>query len=288
MRAVRRFTELIYKFSVKMGRDRVRAHSAEAAFFIIMSFFPVLMLLLTLIQFTPLDQAQVMFTLEEITPFEVTGMLEPVVDSLFNQSPALVSWTALAAIWAAGKGIMGLADGLNSIYQIEETRNYFLARFRYACYTVLLILALIVSLAILVFGYGIQNYLRGRFIFFARISESMLFLPTAIAMILLVILFLILFAFLPNRRQKLVSQLPGAVFSAVSWAVFSYAFSIYLDFAGNMSVLYGSLTTLIVVMLWLYFCMYLLFVGAEINHYLMHPELFLTEKMHGNEQFRNK
>ena len=42
----------------------------------------------------------------------------------------------------------------------------------------------------------------------------------------------------------------------------------------NMSVIYGSLTTLVVVMLWLYFCMYLLFIGAEINNYIAHPEMF--------------
>lgn len=274
MKAVRNVTELIYKFSVKMGRDRVRAHSAEAAFFIIMSFFPVLMLLLTLIQFTPLDREQVLFALEEITPFEMTRILEPVVDSLFGQSPTLLSWTAIAAVWAAGKGIMGLADGLNSIYQIEDSRNYFASRIRYACYTIVMVLALILSLAILVCGYGLQNYLRGQFEFFDQFSDAMLIVPTAIALIVLAILFLILYTFLPNRRPGIASQIPGAVFSAVAWAVFSYAFSIYLDFAGNMSVIYGSLTTLIVVMLWLYFCMYLLFVGAEINHYLASPELF--------------
>ena len=71
---------------------------------------------------------------------------------------------------------------------------------------------------------------------------------------------------------------PGAVFTSVAWAVFSYVFSIYLEYASNMSVLYGSLTTLVVVMLWLYFCMYLLFIGAEINQYLSAPELFTLDR----------
>lgn len=266
--------QFIYRFSRKISRDRVRAHSAEAAFFIILCFFPILMLLLTLVQFTPIDQTQVLYAMEEITPFEVTELMEPILDSIFNQSTAHVSWTAIAALWAAGKSILGLADGLNSIYRIEERRNYFVMRIRAAFYTFVLILALLLSLLLLVFGYRLQEYLREWIPFFEKISDMMFWLPTAIAMAVLFLLFLVLYSFLPNRRMKLKSQLPGAIFTSVAWSVFSYAFSIYLDFSVNMSVIYGSLTTLVVVMLWLYFCMYLLFVGAEINDYIAYPDLF--------------
>ncbi len=273
MEFVRNASKLIYRFMVKMRNDRVRAHSAEAAFFIIMSVFPILMLLLTLIQFTPLTQEEVVMTIEQITPFETSGLLKPVVSSVFSQSPALLSWSAIVAVWVAGKGVMGLTDGLNSIYRIEETRNYFLLRFRAACYTVVLVVALAISLGVLVFGYTIQTYFSKWFPFLKKFSDMMM-LPTAIALVMLVFLFLMMYMFLPNRRRKFRAQIPGAIFTSVAWAVFSYAFSIYLDYAVNMSVIYGSLTTLVVVMLWLYFCMYLFFLGAEINHYLTHPELF--------------
>ncbi len=273
MKMIRNAVELIYRFTVKMRNDRVRAHSAEAAFFIIMSVFPVLMLLLTLVQFTPLTQTEVIMTIEKITPFEISGLLKPMVSSVFRQSPALLSWSAIVAVWVAGKGVMGLTDGLNSIYRIEETRNYFVIRFRAACYTIGLVVALVISLGVLVFGYTIQNYFSTWVPLLRRFPDAMM-LPTAIALVILIFLFLMMYMFLPNRRRKFRTQFPGAIFTAVAWAVFSYAFSIYLDYAVNMSVIYGSLTTLVVVMLWLYFCMYLFFLGAEINHYLAHPELF--------------
>ena len=261
------------KFSRKIRDDKVRAYAAESAFFTIMSFFPVLMLLLSLIQFTPLDQEQVLYAIEEITPFELMYILEPVVGSIYNGSFALVSWTAIAALWAAGKGIIGVSDGLNSIYRIAETKNYFVTRIRAACYTFVMILALIVSMGILVLGYGIQDFLKKTIPFIGEHPQTVMIWPMLCAMILLVLLFLVLYIFLPNRRMKAKSQLPGAIFTAVSWALFSYAFSIYLEYAVNMSVIYGSLTTLVVAMLWLYCCMYLLFVGAEVNHYIEHPEL---------------
>ncbi|MDY3248729.1 MAG: YihY/virulence factor BrkB family protein [Candidatus Choladocola sp.] len=277
MSKIYKLEELIRKFIRKTGRDRVRAHSAEAAFFIIMSCFPVLMLLLALIQFTPIDQEQVIFTLEEMTPFEVSGILKPAVQSIFTQSSALVPWTILVAIWSGGKGTLGLTDGLNSIFQIEERRNYLVTRIRAACYTFVMILALIVSITIMVFGYELQNYLKKMIPFLDTFTENM-FPPMLIALAVLVLLFAILYTFLPNRRMKFRSQIPGAVFTALSWSVFSYAFSIYLDFAVNMSVIYGSLTTLVVVMLWLYSCMYLLFIGAEINQYIANPELFALDR----------
>lgn len=265
---------LFFKFSAKMKKDRVRAHSAEAAFFIIMSFFPVVMLLLAMIRFLPLTEGQLLAAVESITPFEVRGSLEPLVDVVYNHSSALVPWTALAALWAGAKGMMGLSDGLNSVYQIEETGNYIVLRIRAAFHTIIMILALTLSLVILVFGYWILDYLESFFPILTNFSGAMLMLPMGIAMGLLCLLFLIMYAFLPTRRRKIRKQFPGAVFTAAAWAVFSYVFSIYLEYVSNMSVIYGSLTTLVVVMLWLYFLMYLFFIGAEINHYVVHPEMF--------------
>ncbi|HIR14538.1 MAG TPA: YihY/virulence factor BrkB family protein [Candidatus Choladousia intestinavium] len=278
MRWVKRAVLLVRKFMYKMNRDRIKAYSAGAAFFIIMSFFPFLMLLLALVQYTPLTQEQIVRTLEEITPLGLTEELKQIVNGVYSQASALLPWTGIAAVWSAGKGVLGLSDGLNAVFQIEETRNYIMIRVRAAFYTIGMILALILSFGILVLGYRLQEFLRSSLPFFARYSDLMLLLQLGLAMLLLFLLFEIFYVFLPNRRKSFHSQVPGALFSSISWAVFSYGFSIYLNYAGNMSVIYGSLTTLVVVMLWLYICMYLLFLGAEINSYLEKPELFSLDR----------
>lgn len=267
----------LYRFSYKTGKDRVRAHSAEAGFFIIMSVFPIVMLLLALLRYTPLTADEIVLTFEGLTPFEITPLVQPMVNSIYRQSTSLVPWTVLVALWTAGKGMLGLSDGLNSIYQVEETRNYFVTRFRCACYTVVMILALVVSLGILVFGYGIENYLLEKFPFLMKYQDSMsCFLPGW--HLLYWRAFCCTIYVSPKPEDGVYPPAAGAVFTSVAWAVFSYVFSIYLEYASNMSVLYGSLTTLVVVMLWLYFCMYLLFIGAEINQYLSAPELFTLDR----------
>ena len=94
----------LYRFSYKTGKDRVRAHSAEAGFFIIMSVFPIVMLLLALLRYTPLTADEIVLTFEGLTPFEITPLVQPMVNSIYRQSTSLVPWTVLVALWTAGKG----------------------------------------------------------------------------------------------------------------------------------------------------------------------------------------
>ncbi len=276
MDTIAKIAQWVQNFTLKMGRDDVRAHAAATSFFMILSFLPFLMLLLTVVQFTPLTQELVLEVIETVTPFEISETIRELVGSLFNHSYALLSWTAAASIWTSSKAVVGMTDGLNSVNQLEETRNFFVVRIWAVFYTAIMLVVMIISIGILVFGYRIQEYLRSIVPLIDRHAKGTLALQMILSLAILTLLFELLYVFLPGKREHFLSQLPGAVFTAISWAVFSYVFSIYLEYAGNMTAVYGGLTTLIVVMLWLYFCMYLFFTGAEINQYIAHPETFMA------------
>ena len=74
-----------------------------------------------------------------------------------------------------------------------------------------------------------------------------------------------IYKFANIRLTTLAKSIPGAMFSALGWLVFSYVFSLYIDNFANMTYMYGSLTAFIILMLWVYFCIYIFFIGAEIN-----------------------
>ena len=74
-----------------------------------------------------------------------------------------------------------------------------------------------------------------------------------------------IYKFLPNHIVQLKVQLMGAAFSAVGWMIVSWIFSVYLNIFKGFSSMYGSLTTIVLIMLWLYFCMYILLLGGEVN-----------------------
>ena len=257
----------IRMFVKKCGADNISAFAAQSAFFIILSLIPFLMLFISLVQYTPVSESMVMEVVNRTMPGYVAPLLISVIHEIYSRSIGVISVTAIVAIWAAAKGIQYLSGGLNSVYDIEETRNYFYLRLRAMLYTLVLVVAIILSLMLLIFGNSIQNLLIRYFPIIGKLTKVVLSLRTLIMLAVFIFFFAILFKMLPNRKATIKSQLPGSILCAVAWSVFSYGLSVYVDYFNGFSM-YGSLTTIVLVMLWLYFCMYILLICGEINNVL--------------------
>ena len=272
MKKIKQVILWCWKFSRRVRRDRVDAYAAQSAFFIIMGFIPFLMMLLSMLQYTPLTSPQVMEMIMDFMPESFRDYLQGIVSELFTRSTAILSGTAIAAVWAAGRAVLAMTKGLNSVYHIDETRNYFYMRLRSAFYIVFFMIALILAMVLLVFGNKIQEALLSNVPFLQQFSGFIISVRTVVTLVILALLFWGMYVLLPNwRHVHVLCQLPGAIVTAFTWSIFSYGFSIYFEMVGQMSRIYGSLTTVIMIMLWLYFCMWLLFIGAEINIYLEDP-----------------
>ncbi len=265
---------LIRAFSGKLRDDSISAFAAQAAFFIILSVFPFLMFLLTLLNYLP-------FTLKDCEDF-VINLLPNLVSSFvstilsevaFQTSGTVLSITMLAALWSASRGVLALSRGLNSVYGYRETRNYFRVRAVSTLYTLVFAVLLILTLILLVFGNQLYRLIIAHIPFLGNAAFLILSMRTLIVMLILTFFFLLLYLVLPNRRSSFFCELPGAILSAGGWLGFSYLFSFYIDHMSSLSATYGSLTAVVVCMLWLYACMYIVFIGAEINNLLSHPRV---------------
>ena len=128
-------------------------------------------------------------------------------------------------------------------------------------------IAIILSLVVLVFGNSIHAAAVEHLPFLAVVTGMVVRLKGIVGVCFLTAVFMILYRFVPNRRARLFSQAPGALFSAVCWYLLSIGFSFYVELSPGLANMYGSLTTIVLVMLWLYFCMYIILLGAEINSY---------------------
>lgn len=244
------------------------AFSASVAFFLIISVFPLAMLLITLVGYIPgIDQHLLQSQLSGFIPAFLDGFIARIFSEIEQgRSFALISITAITTIWAASRGFVALIRGMNLINGIREKRNYFVVRGMAVVCTFALTLAIILSLILVVFGQKIAQLL----IHFFPTLEQAAFLVTgfraSVLFLLLTGLFLLLYLFVPNRRSTIKAELPGAVFSAAGWILFSALYSLYLSYVN--SYVYGSLTSAVFIMLWLYVCIYILFIGAELNCYL--------------------
>ena len=267
MKLVNKTIKLIRGFLRAMNEDHVGAYAAQSAYFIMLSFIPFIILLLTLIQYTTLTRADIYGAAQVIFPDSMNGFVIDIINEVYSKTAVTVSLSAITAAWSAGKGFLALMRGMNSVYDVEEQRNYIILRFRSAIYTIVFVVSIILSLVVLVFGNSIHRAAVVHMPFLAVITGMILKLKDVVAIAFFTLVFMLLYKFVPNRKARLLSQAPGAVFSSVCWYLFSIGFSLYVNYTPGLSNMYGSLTTIILVMLWLYFCMYIILLGAEINSY---------------------
>lgn len=271
-RMIKKLWNYTVKFIIKLNEDHLGAYSSQSAYFIILSFIPFLLLLMTLIRYIPITQEIVTGEIILGIPSNIQSYVTGIVKEVYAKSNAVLPITAILALWSAGKGFQALTNGLNVINGVQETRNYLYMRIRSIIYTIIFIVSIVLTLVLMVFGRSIQKVLVDLWPFVEEIVNYILQFSTVITMFGLAFVFLLFYTFLPNRKQRMMDQIPGALFTAVTWSIFSFGFSMYLEYFPGFADMYGSLTTIILLMLWLYFCMNLFLVGAEINVILEEPE----------------
>ncbi|MDF2485551.1 MAG: putative rane protein [Herbinix sp.] len=258
---------LIGLLSRKIRDDHIAAFSAQAAFFIIISFFPFIMLLLSIIKYFPIEEENMLVLLSQAFPTTVNSLITSLITEIYDTaaSTTLISATIVSTLWSAGKGFLAVMKGLNSVYEINETRHSLLLRGMAALYTLIFAIMVIATMVLFVFGNRLYFWIEQKIPVIEDTAFLIISLRTIVGLITLILFFIIIYIVIPNRKTKIMHELPGAMICAAGWMGFSYAFSYYIDNFSNYASMYGSLTAIVLFMLWLYFCMYLLFLGAEFN-----------------------
>lgn len=258
---------LIGLLSRKIRDDHVAAYSAQAAFFIIISFFPFIMLLLSIVKYFPIEEENMFLLISQAFPTTVNSLIDSILNEIYRNaaSTTIISATIVTTLWSAGKGFLAIMKGLNSVYEINETRHGLLLRAMAALYTLIFAIMVITTMILFVFGNRLYFWIGQKFPVIEETALLIISLRTIVGLITLIIFFLLIYIVIPNRKSKLMHELPGAMLCAAGWMGFSYAFSYYIDNFSSYASMYGSLTAIVLFMLWLYFCMYILFLGAEFN-----------------------
>ncbi|MFR6469505.1 MAG: YihY/virulence factor BrkB family protein [Lachnospiraceae bacterium] len=143
----------------RISKARVDAYAAQSAFYLIMGFIPFIMLLLTLLQYTTVTKTDAMELLMQIFPVSFQGFLEDIVSEIYVKSTTVMSISVIAAVWACGRGVLAITNGLNSVNGLKETRNYLFRRIRSGFYVVILVLSIVLALVLFVFGNAVHDVL---------------------------------------------------------------------------------------------------------------------------------
>ena len=248
----------------------ITTYAGYASYFMILSVFPTLVLVLGILRYTPLQPEDLMDLLQGFLPETLADdAWELLVGAYENSTQTVISLSALAALWSAGKGIYGLMKGLNAIYGAAEHRGWIRTRLLCAVYLILLLLVLLLTLALHVFGNTLVTFLLHKggkpAAMAAQIAGARYFLLVGIQ----TLLFAAIFMFLPDRNNRFRDSLPGALFASFGWMTVSGLFGVYVEHFSGYSHIFGPVYTVALSMLWLYICVNTLFYGGVLNRYLM-------------------
>lgn len=255
---------------IKCKKDNISAFAAQSAFFLLISLIPFLMVFSSMLKYTIVSEAMLLDMVNQIMPEYIAAFMVSVIHEVYNKSVGIVSVTAIVAVWSAAKGVQYMAAGLNRVYGLKETRNWFFRRLWATIYTTVFLLAIVITMVLLVFGDILKSFLVNQIPFVVHIIHVLLQFRGFIMIGFMSCIFTVIYKTLPNNKElfskklTLKNQFPGAVLCAVIWYLFSLGISIYVDYFNGFSM-YGSLTTIVLFMLWLYFGMYSMMLCAEIN-----------------------
>lgn len=202
-----------------------------------------------------------------------------------SSSVALLSLTAIGLLWSAGKGFMTIKRCLNKINNCEYNRSWFIQRIFSSLYALILLLSIAASLLIIVFGEHLIAFLQnrlaslgGKFTIINAIFSNRLFLVPA----LLTLFFSVMYTFIPNKKKHIIEEIPGAFIASIGWFLFSELYSLYITYIAKYSYTYGSLTTFMLLLIWMYICIIILFFGAEFNT-LIEKKIFKPFRITGKK-----
>lgn len=259
--------KIIQKLFANMKKDHVSECSAECSYYTILSFIPFVILVITLIQYTNIAPQTLFEAISKLIPSSMNEMVLGIVQEVYSKSIGTISISIIFTIWAAGKGLFALTKGLQFVYHIdsEEKASYIYLRAKAIIETIIFIILIVLGLVALVFGHSVREFIQAQLGWMKNYNIWASILTKIAFIVATFIVFISIYKFIPKNKVTFKSQIYGALFGAIALNVVSFIFSKYLYIFKGFSVTYGSLTTLMLIMMWTYACFYTVFLGAELN-----------------------
>lgn len=263
-----RFKKL-YNFArgvFQLYRDaKVPFLAAQTSFYVILAFFPFIAFVLTLIKETNLDDTLFMQALSNILPNSTYVLTLQILESAQENQSLFISIGGVAAsLWPFTKAVQSLIVSINTVYGTDE--GNLIKRLGFSLLlTFAFIILIILSMLLLLFG----RYLGKLILESLGSSDTLLriwdYLRYELSVLTLLVIFIILYKTIPRRKLKLRDVFPGATLATVLWLILSSAFSFFMNRFFRFASIYGGIAGIILLIIWLYWAMHIILIGAVIN-----------------------
>ena len=263
----------------------VARDSAALTYYLLFAIFPLLIFVSTLLGVLELDIASITAVLAPILPSDVVDIIRTYLEYVAaNQSRQLLWFSLVFSIWFPMRSTGCLMHSLRKAFGRSAPENILLGQLRTLLFTIWMIFVIGLTLALVVVGRRALYFLSG----FLPLSETFIsvwgYLRFIILGLVMAISLGILYQLALGQRRPLREVLPGVVSSLAAWLLLSMAFSYYVENMARYAQLYGSIATIVVVLLWLYMSGQVLILGAELSASLIHRKKHAAPSSGGEEE----
>jgi membrane protein len=278
--------EFARQFVESFSRNQPFDLAAQLAYYAVLSLFPFIMFVLTIVGYLPLSgiDRQIMDTLYEVMPVAAARLCDKTLHEILGkQRGGLLVFTLLFALWTASGGVSGLITALNRAYDVAETRPAWKVRLRAVLVTLGSMIAVIIALSAMLIGPELVHRVWDFFGFGGAFDRLWAWLRIPVAVATLMTMTACVYYFLPNIKQKFRLITPGSTVAVLAWMAASFGFRIYVSHFSSYARTYGALGTVIILLVWLYLSSLMIILGGEINAILdrVHKGIVHTEKAPG-------
>ncbi|WP_207289811.1 YihY/virulence factor BrkB family protein [Senegalia massiliensis] len=272
---------IIGSMKYRIQKDEVPALGAQLTYYLILSFFPFLIFLLTLLSHTSISASDVVNNLSGVLPEQSFSLITDTIEEVLqNGSTSLLSFSIIGTLWSASSGVAALIKGLNKAYDQEENRPFLLLRGFAILITIALVIGIVLAFTLLVFGEIIGNYIFSLFNLTEVFKQFWDTIRFVFPIIMLIIVFTLFYKYAPNKKRlKLKEVLPGALFTTAAWIGISLLFSFYVNNFGNYTKTYGSIGGIIILLIWLYISSIIILIGGELNATLAFDRISIIKQI---------
>jgi len=258
--------QLLYRFA----KHNVVWSGASLTYFLILSLFPFLIVLLNILSYTSLVRERAVLDMLQFLPLDIQSIIEGFLNDLSSSSSqGLLSVAAFVGLWTASSGVKAIIKAINLAYDYAENRHFLKLRGLSVLFTIALLLMITLVMISLILGPVLGRMLFERFGYGDSFTSLWNYLRYIIPLAYMILIFALLYKFSPNigknLRIPIREVLPGAVFTTIAWVSLSLLLSYYVSNFGKYAITYGSLGGVIVLLIWMYYSSIVIVLGGEIN-----------------------
>lgn len=248
----------------------VNGYAVQMSYFLILSLFPFLMFLMTVLGYLSISVDDAIYFLSLVAPKEVMVIISKYIEYLLTRRNVhLLFGSLVTTFWTSSNSLNVLMRAINKAFKLEETRGYVRRKLLAAPFTILLTGCISIALVLPALGREFLLWLSRYVSISSLLIEYLTYIRWVIAVVCIFYTIMMIYHLVPNKRFPFRQVLPGAIIATIGWIIISVGFSSYVSNVPGYSAIYGSIGAVIILMIWLYLGSMIIIMGSEFNSMLL-------------------